>query len=230
MWLLYIPLSCSCLIHALKRSLISRIEGSQYDVFLLCRYELLHVLNFDPVRRRMSVIVRARTGEKLNWTVRMFCSEMHKFCSCKQKKTTFWFLVFVFGSLEARLCRAGYWLLMAQSWVGKWMFSPQASCSVGFVAANEQSWSADGWLVWPDLLTSAVCPGETLLFCKGADSSIFPRVRQEEVERIRMHVERNATVTSFLPCVCVREWEIMVRLCVVSVNNVCMVVCEVTRL
>uniref|UniRef100_A0A8C9SQQ6 Phospholipid-transporting ATPase n=1 Tax=Scleropages formosus TaxID=113540 RepID=A0A8C9SQQ6_SCLFO len=34
---------------------------------------------------------------------------------------------------------------------------------------------------------------ETLLFCKGADSSIFPRVRQEEVERIRMHVERNAT-------------------------------------
>lgn len=37
-------------------------------------------------------------------------------------------------------------------------------------------------------------PGDTLLFCKGADSSIFPRVRQEEVERIRMHVERNATV------------------------------------
>uniref|UniRef100_A0A4W6EHI1 ATPase phospholipid transporting 11C n=1 Tax=Lates calcarifer TaxID=8187 RepID=A0A4W6EHI1_LATCA len=60
------------------------------------RYELLHVLNFDPVRRRMSVIVRSRSGD-------------------------------------------------------------------------------------------------TLLFCKGADSSIFPRVRQEEVERIRMHVERNAT-------------------------------------
>ncbi|XP_005723038.1 phospholipid-transporting ATPase IG isoform X2 [Pundamilia nyererei] len=35
--------------------------------------------------------------------------------------------------------------------------------------------------------------GETLLFCKGADSSIFPRVKQEEVEKIRMHVERNAT-------------------------------------
>ncbi|XP_052470579.1 phospholipid-transporting ATPase 11C isoform X1 [Carassius gibelio] len=35
--------------------------------------------------------------------------------------------------------------------------------------------------------------GETLLFCKGADSSIFPRVRPEEVDRIRMHVERNAT-------------------------------------
>uniref|UniRef100_A0A8C3ATX6 Phospholipid-transporting ATPase n=1 Tax=Cyclopterus lumpus TaxID=8103 RepID=A0A8C3ATX6_CYCLU len=59
-------------------------------------YELLHVLNFDPVRRRMSVIVRSKSGD-------------------------------------------------------------------------------------------------TLLFCKGADSSIFPRVRQEEVERIRMHVERNAT-------------------------------------
>ncbi|XP_033949584.1 phospholipid-transporting ATPase 11C isoform X1 [Pseudochaenichthys georgianus] len=60
------------------------------------RYELLHVLNFDPVRRRMSVIVRSKSGD-------------------------------------------------------------------------------------------------TLLFCKGADSSIFPRVRQEEVERIRMNVERNAT-------------------------------------
>uniref|UniRef100_A0A672T9R6 Phospholipid-transporting ATPase n=1 Tax=Sinocyclocheilus grahami TaxID=75366 RepID=A0A672T9R6_SINGR len=35
--------------------------------------------------------------------------------------------------------------------------------------------------------------GETLLFCKGADSSIFPRVKPEEVDRIRMHVERNAT-------------------------------------
>ncbi|KAM4555499.1 phospholipid-transporting ATPase IG isoform 1-T2 [Odontesthes bonariensis] len=60
------------------------------------KYELLHVLNFDPVRRRMSVIVRSISGD-------------------------------------------------------------------------------------------------TLLFCKGADSSIFPRVRQEEVEQIRMHVERNAT-------------------------------------
>ncbi|XP_028315119.1 phospholipid-transporting ATPase IG isoform X3 [Gouania willdenowi] len=59
-------------------------------------YELLHVLNFDPVRRRMSVIVRTRSGD-------------------------------------------------------------------------------------------------TLLFCKGADSSIFPRVKLEEVERIRMHVERSAT-------------------------------------
>lgn len=27
------------------------------------RYELLHVLNFDPVRRRMSVIVRSISGE-----------------------------------------------------------------------------------------------------------------------------------------------------------------------
>ncbi|RVE67454.1 hypothetical protein OJAV_G00102970 [Oryzias javanicus] len=35
--------------------------------------------------------------------------------------------------------------------------------------------------------------GETFLYCKGADSSIFPRVKREEVERIRMHVERNAT-------------------------------------
>uniref|UniRef100_A0A674CGC7 Phospholipid-transporting ATPase n=1 Tax=Salmo trutta TaxID=8032 RepID=A0A674CGC7_SALTR len=59
-------------------------------------YELLHVLNFDPVRRRMSVLVRTKSGD-------------------------------------------------------------------------------------------------IMLFCKGADSSIFPRVRQDEVDRIRMHVERNAT-------------------------------------
>lgn len=35
-------------------------------LFPLCtsyRYELLHVLNFDPVRRRMSVIVRSISGE-----------------------------------------------------------------------------------------------------------------------------------------------------------------------
>ncbi|XP_024918736.1 phospholipid-transporting ATPase IG isoform X4 [Cynoglossus semilaevis] len=70
-----------------------KIRNSNNDIEM---YELLHVLNFDPVRRRMSVIVRAKSGE-------------------------------------------------------------------------------------------------TLLFCKGADSSIFPRVRQEEVERTRTHVERNAT-------------------------------------
>ncbi|XP_061541032.1 phospholipid-transporting ATPase 11C isoform X5 [Phycodurus eques] len=58
-------------------------------------YELLHVLNFDPVRRRMSVIVKCKSGD-------------------------------------------------------------------------------------------------IVLFCKGADSSIFPRVRQEEVGPIRVHVERNA--------------------------------------
>lgn len=48
------------------------------------------------------------------------------------------------------------------------------------------------------LFSASLCvflfQGEISLFCKGADSSIFPRVRQEEVERIRMHVERNATV------------------------------------
>uniref|UniRef100_A0AAY5EQ01 Phospholipid-transporting ATPase n=1 Tax=Electrophorus electricus TaxID=8005 RepID=A0AAY5EQ01_ELEEL len=70
-----------------------KIKNWQNDVE---EYELLHVLNFDPVRRRMSVIVRSKSGD-------------------------------------------------------------------------------------------------TLLFCKGADSSIFPRVRPEEVERIRMHVQRSAT-------------------------------------
>uniref|UniRef100_A0A3B4B0B6 Phospholipid-transporting ATPase n=1 Tax=Periophthalmus magnuspinnatus TaxID=409849 RepID=A0A3B4B0B6_9GOBI len=44
---------------------------------------------------------------------------------------------------------------------------------------------------------------DTLLFCKGADSSIFPRVRQEEVERIRLHVERNATLQEGYRTLCV---------------------------
>uniref|UniRef100_A0A672PFL3 Phospholipid-transporting ATPase n=1 Tax=Sinocyclocheilus grahami TaxID=75366 RepID=A0A672PFL3_SINGR len=46
---------------------------------------------------------------------------------------------------------------------------------------------------------------ETLLFCKGADSSIFPRVRPEEVDRIRMHVERNATEGYRTLCVAYKQ-------------------------
>uniref|UniRef100_A0A8B9LJQ8 Phospholipid-transporting ATPase n=1 Tax=Astyanax mexicanus TaxID=7994 RepID=A0A8B9LJQ8_ASTMX len=82
-----------------------KIRNRQNNVEL---YDLLHVLNFDPVRRRMSVIVRSKSGE-------------------------------------------------------------------------------------------------TLLFCKGADSSIFPRVRQEEVDRIRMHVERNATEGYRTLCVAYKQ-------------------------
>uniref|UniRef100_A0A8C2C6B1 Phospholipid-transporting ATPase n=1 Tax=Cyprinus carpio TaxID=7962 RepID=A0A8C2C6B1_CYPCA len=47
--------------------------------------------------------------------------------------------------------------------------------------------------------------GETLLFCKGADSSIFPRVKPEEVDRIRMHVERNATEGYRTLCVAFKQ-------------------------
>lgn len=42
------------------------ICATTYILIPLCssqRYELLHVLNFDPVRRRMSVIVRSKSGE-----------------------------------------------------------------------------------------------------------------------------------------------------------------------
>uniref|UniRef100_A0AAY4D5G2 Phospholipid-transporting ATPase n=1 Tax=Denticeps clupeoides TaxID=299321 RepID=A0AAY4D5G2_9TELE len=80
----------------------------QKECLFLDLYELLHVLNFDPVRRRMSVIVRSKAGE-------------------------------------------------------------------------------------------------TLLFCKGADSSIFPRVRSEEVDRIRVHVERNATEGYRTLCVAYKQ-------------------------
>ncbi|XP_067313716.1 phospholipid-transporting ATPase 11C isoform X2 [Pseudorasbora parva] len=47
--------------------------------------------------------------------------------------------------------------------------------------------------------------GETLLFCKGADSSIFPRVKPEEVDRIRLHVERNATEGYRTLCVAYKQ-------------------------
>ncbi|MEE6496762.1 hypothetical protein FKM82_002484 [Ascaphus truei] len=72
------------------------------------KYELLHVLQFDPVRRRMSVIVRTSTGK-------------------------------------------------------------------------------------------------TFLFCKGADSSIFDRVAQDEVERIKVHVEQNALDGYRTLCVAFKE-------------------------
>ncbi|XP_034037548.1 phospholipid-transporting ATPase 11C isoform X2 [Thalassophryne amazonica] len=47
--------------------------------------------------------------------------------------------------------------------------------------------------------------GDILLFCKGADSSIFPRVRQDEVEKIRKHVERNATEGYRTLCVAYKQ-------------------------
>ncbi|TFK15214.1 Phospholipid-transporting ATPase IG [Platysternon megacephalum] len=72
------------------------------------KYQLLHVLNFDPVRRRMSVIVKTSTG---------------KF----------------------------------------------------------------------------------LLFCKGADSSIFPRVQQDEIQQTKVHVERNAMDGYRTLCVAFKE-------------------------
>lgn len=37
--------------------------------------------------------------------------------------------------------------------------------------------------------------GKLLLFCKGADSSIFPRVQQEEIQQTKVHVDRNALVS-----------------------------------
>lgn len=37
--------------------------------------------------------------------------------------------------------------------------------------------------------------GEYLLFCKGADSSIFPRVVSGKVEQVKARVEQNAVVS-----------------------------------
>lgn len=38
--------------------------------------------------------------------------------------------------------------------------------------------------------------GDYLLFCKGADSSIFPRVVSGKVEQVRARVEQNAVVSA----------------------------------
>lgn len=38
--------------------------------------------------------------------------------------------------------------------------------------------------------------GEYLLFCKGADSSIFPRVVSGKVEQVKARVEQNAVVSA----------------------------------
>uniref|UniRef100_A0A8B9SFR2 Phospholipid-transporting ATPase n=1 Tax=Apteryx owenii TaxID=8824 RepID=A0A8B9SFR2_APTOW len=82
---------------------------SKLNPFLFSeRYQLLHVLNFDPVRRRMSVIVRTTAGK-------------------------------------------------------------------------------------------------LLLFCKGADSSIFPRVQQEEIQQTKVHVDRNAMDGYRTLCVAFKE-------------------------
>lgn len=40
-----------------------------------------------------------------------------------------------------------------------------------------------------------VISGEYLLFCKGADSSIFPRVVSGKVEQVKARVEQNAVVS-----------------------------------
>lgn len=37
--------------------------------------------------------------------------------------------------------------------------------------------------------------GDILLFCKGADSAVFPRVQNHEIELTKAHVERNAVVS-----------------------------------
>lgn len=49
--------------------------------------------------------------------------------------------------------------------------------------------------------------GKLLLFCKGADSSVFPRVQQEEIQQTKVHVDRNAMVSTQWGCgwLCAQE-------------------------
>ncbi|XP_015267253.1 PREDICTED: probable phospholipid-transporting ATPase IH, partial [Gekko japonicus] len=48
--------------------------------------------------------------------------------------------------------------------------------------------------------------GEILLFCKGADSSIFPRVTEGKIEQIRSRVERNAVEGLRTLCVAYKKF------------------------
>ncbi|GAB5566488.1 phospholipid-transporting ATPase IG isoform X6 [Prionailurus iriomotensis] len=103
------------------------------------RFELLEILSFDSVRRRMSVIVRSATGKP---------------------------------SLVASVG-------------GVVVFSP-ANCE----HPEDRT---------PTHLSRVHCGGEIYLFCKGADSSIFPRVIEGKVDQIRSRVERNAVVPVQVP-------------------------------
>ncbi|XP_036908523.1 phospholipid-transporting ATPase IG isoform X3 [Sturnira hondurensis] len=47
--------------------------------------------------------------------------------------------------------------------------------------------------------------GDILLFCKGADSAIFPRVQNHEIEATKAHVERNAVDGYRTLCVAFKE-------------------------
>ncbi|PNJ74422.1 ATP11C isoform 8, partial [Pongo abelii] len=47
--------------------------------------------------------------------------------------------------------------------------------------------------------------GDILLFCKGADSAVFPRVQNHEIELTKVHVERNAMDGYRTLCVAFKE-------------------------
>uniref|UniRef100_A0A8C9Y1H5 Phospholipid-transporting ATPase n=1 Tax=Sander lucioperca TaxID=283035 RepID=A0A8C9Y1H5_SANLU len=56
------------LVEGMKSGLSIKVYQKTTTLCLSCRFELLHVLNFDSVRRRMSVIVKSSSGEYL-----LFC-------------------------------------------------------------------------------------------------------------------------------------------------------------
>lgn len=56
-----------------------------------------------------------------------------------------------------------------------------------------------GFLIWVQIYLTVLNSmlsllGDIFLFCKGADSSIFPRVKEGKIDQIRSRVERNAVV------------------------------------
>lgn len=140
------------------------------------RFELLEVLSFDSVRRRMSVIVKSSTGRGVTFCcfLEVFVSlefmadieELsinHSFCACLYKKGD-WVPVCVQMFLKS--WKKSFWRLffLKKDIFGRFEFHVLS------------------------LL------GDIFLFCKGADSSIFPRVKEGKIEQIRSRVERNAVV------------------------------------
>ncbi|XP_027702209.1 phospholipid-transporting ATPase IG isoform X1 [Vombatus ursinus] len=48
--------------------------------------------------------------------------------------------------------------------------------------------------------------GDIFLFCKGADSAVFPRVQRDQIEQTKVHVERNAMDGYRTLCVAYKEY------------------------
>uniref|UniRef100_A0A8C3V1X3 ATPase phospholipid transporting 11C n=1 Tax=Catharus ustulatus TaxID=91951 RepID=A0A8C3V1X3_CATUS len=101
----------------------------------------------------------------------------------------------------------------APGWVGREELFLRALCLCHTVQIKEAD-QVDGLVAHPERKCTyissspdeiALVKGQLLLFCKGADSSIFPRVQQEEIQQTKVHVDRNAMDGYRTLCVAFKE-------------------------